>query len=86
MAAKDKSLQLDDTPSQRVLNVFVGVEAVLIKYVEEHREDKEAKIILADVRKCLAGTLGALPAPDDNPKKSLEGIALKASAYARWGF
>lgn len=60
-----------DTPNERVLNVFTEVEPLLMKYIESNPEDKEvARKVLADVRKCLARTFGALP-----PTKKGEPVA-----------
>lgn len=71
MSDKDQSLQLRDTPSHRVLNLFVGIEAILMKYVESNRDDKEAKKVLSDVRKCLEGNLSLLPKPQEEKPKTI---------------
>lgn len=70
-----------DTPNERTLNVFAEVEPLLMKYIESNPEDKEvARKVLADVRKCLARTFGALPPT----KKEKPVVAPTAPNPERW--
>jgi Holliday junction resolvasome RuvABC DNA-binding subunit len=61
-------LKLKDTPNERVLNLFQGLEVILDNYLRTNPEDKEeAQTYLGYVRKALAGKFDELPEPEAKP-------------------
>ena len=79
MAIKyDQLIPIPDSPSDRVLNVMIGVESMLMHYINTDPKDKDiARQVLSNVRKCLAKDYDDLPQP--NPSVKSQATEMKAT-------